>query len=431
MKTMTITLGQLLPAKDNPRRSYDPKSIEGLAQTIAKDGLIQNLTARSEKGGKYRVVTGTRRFLALQHLVKEGTIDRSYKVLIRVGSGSAEDLARIATVENVQREALDPIDEAEAFAGLLQNGTKIEDLSVETGISVPTICRRLALANLSSEVKKAVRGKALPLSLAEVLTLVAGSEQKAWLKRIRGNSGYDASYLRSVLLAEKPSAAIALFPLEKYTGSLTKDLFADKETTYFDDREQFMRLQGEAVEAMVAEYQVKFTWVDVLTEPTAQWWQYRPAKKKEQAGVVIHFPPTGRVEIRKALARYAVDPKVAAPRAGRKPKEAPEWSKATIRYANAQKTVAMQAALLGRLGLAREVTAILLLTTRRGCSGIHLDPHESLRELAKDPKSSKAYEAIEEISRDLLRALAVSPRRRAEPSRPGRHFSTPEPLGRI
>jgi ParB family chromosome partitioning protein len=416
MKSLTVELGQLLPAKENPRRSYDQKSIEGLAQTIAKDGLLQNLTARPEKANKYRVVFGMRRYLALQHLVKEGTIERSYKVLIQIKKGSANDIARMATVENVQREPLDPIDEAEAFARLLQNGTKIEDLSVETGVSVPTIRRRLALADLSAEVKRAVRDKALALSVAEVLTLVGPKEQKGWLKQVRRNGGYDASYLRSMLLREKPSVAIALFPLEKYTGSLTKDLFADKETTYFDDREQFLRLQGEAVEALAVEHRKSFAWVDMVTESTVQWWQYRPAKKGERAGVVIHFPPTGKVEIRKGLARYKVDPMASLPSGPRKPKEPPEWSKATLRYANAQRSVALRAALLGRVRLAREAAAILLLTTRSAGAGIRLQPHESLRELAKDPGSSKAYEAIEAKSRELGGALGLSAPATGEPA---------------
>jgi ParB/RepB/Spo0J family partition protein len=406
MKTATVALGALLPAKDNPRRSYDPKTIEGLAQTIAKDGLIHNLTVRPEKG-KYRVVTGMRRFLALQHLSKQGKIDRSYKVPVRIEKASTADLARIATVENVQREALDPIDEAEAFAKLLQNGAKAEDLAAETGVSVPTIRRRLALADLAPEVKKAVREKALPLSVAEALTLASLGEQKGWVKRIRSNGGYDASYLRSVLLAEKPSVSVALFPVETYKGSFTKDLFADKETTYFDDREQFFKLQEQAVEALVEDLKRTFAWVDLVTDVTAAWWQYRQAKKKEPAGTVVHFSPTGRVEVRKNLARHKVDSKVAGPISSKKPKQAAEWSKQTIRYANAQKTAAMQAALLGNLGLAKKVTAILLLTTRGFGSPIRLERHEALAELAKDPKSSKAYEAIETLCRELLTALGV------------------------
>ncbi|HLK16430.1 MAG TPA: ParB/RepB/Spo0J family partition protein, partial [Fimbriimonadaceae bacterium] len=407
MKTANVTLGALLPAKVNPRRSYDLKSIEGLAQTIAKDGLIHNLTVRPEKGGKYRIVAGTRRFLALQYLCKHGKIDQAFKVPVRIEKASAADLARMATVENVQREALDPIDEAEAFAGLLQKGAKVEDLVAETGVSAPTIRRRLALADLAPEVKKAVRGKVLSLSQAEALTLASPSEQASWLKRIRANGGYDASYLRSALLAEKPSVSVALFPVETYEGSFTKDLFADKETTYFDDREQFLKLQEQAVGALVEDLKKTFAWVDLVIDATAAWWQYRQAKKKEPAGAVVHFSPTGRVEVRKNLARYQVNRGVIGPVSSKKPKQASEWSKQTIRYANAQKTTATQAALLANVGLAKEVTAILLLTTRGFDSPIQLKPHGALAELAKDPKSSKAYEAIETLCRELLKALGI------------------------
>lgn len=53
----SVPLSSLVPPKGNPRRSYDKKAIEGLAQSIKKDGLIHNLTVEPLSGGKYRVVT--------------------------------------------------------------------------------------------------------------------------------------------------------------------------------------------------------------------------------------------------------------------------------------------------------------------------------------------------------------------------------------
>lgn len=77
---ISVPFSALVAPKGNPRRSYDKKSIEGLAQSIRKDRLIHNLTVEPLKGGKYRVVAGQRRFLALQHLNKKGEIERTFKV---------------------------------------------------------------------------------------------------------------------------------------------------------------------------------------------------------------------------------------------------------------------------------------------------------------------------------------------------------------
>lgn len=402
----SVPLSSLVPPKGNPRRSYDKKAIEGLAQSIKKDGLIHNLTVEPLSGGKYRVVAGQRRFLALQYLNRKGNIEPSYKVPVRVDKKATEsDLDRVATVENVQREALDPIDEAEAFAKLLKGGATLDDVSVDTGVSSQTIKRRVALADLIPELKAAVRAKAVTLSVAEVLTLATPDQQKTWLKDLKRNPGLDARYVRSSILEAKPSAAIAVFDLAKYTGTYTKDLFADKEATYFDDRDQFLALQKESVGALAEQYRRSFSWVEVITEHMVSWWQYREAKKEEQAGVVIHFAPNGRVEVRKKLARPTVDPKATAAKV-KKPKERPAFSKPTLRYVNAHKTLAMQMALMENPRKAKEATAILLLGGSKGAA-IHLKAHEALRELARHPESSNAYELIDTCARKLLGKLGL------------------------
>lgn len=404
----SVPFSALVAPKGNPRRSYDKKAIEGLAQSIKKDGLIHNLTVKAINGSKYQVVAGQRRFLALQHLAKKGAIKSSYKVPVSVSKkASAGDLDRVATVENVQREPLDAIDEAEAFAKLLGGGAKIEDVSAETGVSVQTIKRRVALADLIPEVKAMVREGKVSLSVAEVLTLATAEWQKFLLKDLRRNPNVDARHLRSQLLQNKPSVAIALFPLEKYQGTYTRDLFAEKDATFFDDPERFMVLQREAVDAMAQEHRKGFAWVEVVTEHHVSWWQYREAKKKESSGVVIHFAPTGRVEVRKNLVRQEVDPKATNGNGqDKKPRERPAVSKATYRYANAHKTLAMQMALMENPRKAKEATAVLLLN---GCpsAAIGLKAHEALRELAKHPGSSNAYELIDTCARKLLGKLGL------------------------
>jgi ParB family transcriptional regulator, chromosome partitioning protein len=404
----TVPLSTLVAPKGNPRRNFDKKSIEGLAQSIKHNGLIHNLTVEPLKGGKYRVVAGQRRFLALQHLSKTGEIEGSYKVPVRMDKkASATDLDRLATVENVQREALDPIDEAEAFAKLLGEGTRLEDVALETGVSAQTIKRRVALADLAPEVKAAVRAKAVSLSVAEALTLAAPKEQKAWLRDLKRNAGLDARYVRSLILEAKPSAAIAIFALEKYQGTYTKDLFAEKDATYFDDKDQFVILQKEAVDALAEQYRRSFSWVELNTEHSVSWWQYREAKKKDAAGVVIHFSPTGRVEVRKNLARQQVDPKAANGKGEtKKPKQRPAISKATWRYANAHKTLAVQMALMDNPRKAKEAAAVLLLHGSPGAS-ISLKAHEALRELARRPGSSNAYELVDTCATKLLGKLGL------------------------
>lgn len=406
--TTTVPLSALVAPTDNPRRTYDKKAVEGLAQSIKKDGVLQNLTVHPAGKNKYRVIAGKRRYLALQHLKRQGDIDGSYRVPIRFNKkATPQDLDRIATVENVQREALDPIEEADAFAKLLGDGTKIEDIAAQTGISVQTIRRRAALADLLPAIKQAVQARQMPLSVAEVFTLLPKEQQKSWFASWKRSPTMDARYVRSTILSEKPSVAIALFPAEQYQGTFTKDLFAEDDATFFDDREQFMRLQQEAVERLAEEHRKSAAWVEVNTEHMVSWWQYGEAKKKERGGVVIHMPPTGRVEVRKGLVRRQVDPEATRARnKAKKPRVRAAISKATYRYANAHKTLAMQMALMEHPRKAKEAAAVLLLHGSRE-AGITLKAHDALRELAKYPGSSGAYDLIDSSAQRFLAKLGV------------------------
>ncbi|MPZ29556.1 MAG: ParB/RepB/Spo0J family partition protein [Rhodospirillales bacterium] len=405
----TAPFSALLAPRGNPRRSFNKTTLEGLAQSIKKDGVLQNLVVKPEGKNAFRVVVGKRRYMALKLLNDRGDIADTYRVPIRLhGNASAADLDRIATVENVQREALDPIDEAEAFAKLLTKGAKIEDISAETGVSMPTIRRRLALADLAPEVKEAVRAKALPLSLAEALTLAPQAEHKKLLGEIKRYGHLDARQLRAHILGEKPSLASAIFPVERYTGTFTKDLFAEKETTYFDDREQFMALQTEAVDAKAEALRKECAWVEVATEHSVPWWQYRDTKGKEQGGAIIHLSPSGRVEVRKGLVKHEVDKGVAKQERKEKPKDRPAYARATLRYANAHKTLAMQMALMDDPRKAKETAAMLLLAKGTVDAGLSLRPHDALQELARHPRSSKAYAMLEEAAQKLLLLLGIS-----------------------
>lgn len=245
----SVPLSTLLPPKDNPRRTLDQALIAGLAQSIKSDGVLQNLLVRPEGDGNYRVIFGKRRYLALQYLKKRGEIDGNYPVPVEVKDELDEgDALRLATVENVQREQLHPMDEAEAFARQLQAGGTVEIIAEKTGLSAPTVRRRLALATLGPDAKKAFRSGAITRSVAEALTLGSREQQRMILDGIESDYPPDPEDVREMLIGGKPSVSMAIFPRERYTGALTTDLFADDETTYFDDVDQFLTLQRQAVE---------------------------------------------------------------------------------------------------------------------------------------------------------------------------------------
>lgn len=413
MTHKTVPLASLLPPKGNPRRTYDPSLIEGLAESIKIDGLLHNLLVEPAEDDKYRVVTGKRRFLALKLLKKRRVIDGEYRVPVDIRKDLAEaDALRIATVENVQREPLNPIDEADAFAGMLQKGATIEDVAAKSGLSDNTVRRRLALASLCKEVKEMARKGDLPLGVAEAVTLGNEEQQRAILKDFKAGAELDRDAIRDVLLGEKPSAAIALFPTEKYTGTFTRDLFGNEESTFFDDVQEFFALQTEAVAELAEKYRKRFDWVDVLNVYTVPWWQYREAEKGGEKGVVINLSPTGRVEVREKLARHEVKEDVVQETRETPitPKERPAYGPSLLRYVANHKSIAIQAALMGNLRKAKEVAAVLLLSSGHNGGSVRIAPHPCLAYFDETEKKPKGYVEIEAQARRLAQAIGLLPK---------------------
>jgi ParB family chromosome partitioning protein len=135
--------------------------------------------------------------------------------------------------------------------------------------------RRLALASLAPDVKKAFRAGTFGRSVAEALSLGSREQQRAVLESLQSEEPPDAEDIREMFLGQKPTLAMAIFPRERYTGTLTTDLFADEENTYFDDPELFLTLQREAVEALAEERRKTAAFVEVLHLYTVPWWQWR------------------------------------------------------------------------------------------------------------------------------------------------------------
>lgn len=404
-----VALGDLsLPPGTNPRRSFDKSRIAGLAESIKQDGVLQNLVVEKNGDGKYHIRTGKRRYLALKLLKKKGIIDDGYKVPVSVKSNLAEsDARRIATVENVQREPLEPLDEAEAFASLVSDGVSLDDVAAKTGVSVSTIRRRLALAQLSKEAKDALQKGVITLSLAEALTLATETQQHFFLNAMSEGASLDADEVRRTILTEKPSLAMAIFPPERYTGTLTTDLFANDASTYFDDFEEFMRLQEEAVEAKAERYRKKQVNVEVLHEYRVSWWQYREAVEGEQGTNILNLSPAGHFEMRKNLVKAATDTNGPAhTKQGSAPSEKLPYGPSLYRYVSTQRSMALLGAMLGNPRKRKEVAATLLLTAHTMGSRIRLDLHPSLRASAEN-SYPKGYQLLMDVLAGLSGKLGL------------------------
>ena len=144
-----VTLGSITPNPMQPRHQWDQEKLDDLAQSIKTSGLLQPLLVRpAGQAGHYELIAGERRFRAL----KLAGIDRAPVIVRRVDQ---RDSLELALVENIQREELNPIDEAQAFQRLIKEfNYSQEELSNRVGRDRSTVTNSLRLLNLPSGIQK-------------------------------------------------------------------------------------------------------------------------------------------------------------------------------------------------------------------------------------------------------------------------------------
>jgi len=144
-----VPIGEVFPNPEQPRRRFGPEGLEELAASIREQGVIQPLLARRVAGG-FELVAGERRLRA----ARLAGLD---KIPVLVRKFEDADRLEIALVENIQRENLNPIEEAYAYRELMSvtRGTQ-ETVALKVGKDRATVANSLRLLNLPEFVKKEV-----------------------------------------------------------------------------------------------------------------------------------------------------------------------------------------------------------------------------------------------------------------------------------
>lgn len=405
MSIQSISLSQLTPSKANPRKLFDVASLEGLAASIRADGLLQNLVVAPAKGKRFAIISGERRYRALKLLEERGELPEGFTVPVEVrADASKEDRLRLATVENLQRADLTPLEQTEALTRLVKDGDKLDDLAAKTGLSMTTIRRRLALNALCKDAKAALADRTISLAQAEALTLGGDDEQIEMLCDILNENIVHPGEIRERLTDALPCVADAIFPLERYTGTITTDLFGDSETSYFDDRPQFMALQTEAVADLAVRYQDTAAWVEVTEGWRIPRWQYEDAPADEPGGVIININPRGQVEIVTGLARAVLEEETVEALAENPiapPKVKAFYTAPVRRMIGHCKSAAVGELLLSSPRTAKEVAAVLLLS--------NLKPHEAYTDAAKQTERQQPFEVLDAHARLMAQKLGFEP----------------------
>lgn len=144
-----ININEIEPNLDQPRKRFDNTKIKELAKSIKKHGIIQPIIVQKEEN-YYKIIAGERRWRAAK-------LAELTEVPVIIKDINKRDIMEIALIENIQREDLNPIEEAAAFKELI-NEYKIthDELSKIIGKSRAAITNTIRLLNLSDEVQKAL-----------------------------------------------------------------------------------------------------------------------------------------------------------------------------------------------------------------------------------------------------------------------------------
>lgn len=169
-----LEISQIKPSQYQPRRTFAPDQLTELAQSLAKNGLLQPIVVRQVGAQQYEIIAGERRFRAAQQL-KWTTIP----ALVR--NYSDQQSASLALIENLQRQDLNPIEEARAYKKLAaMNNLRQEDLAAQLGKSQSYIANKLRLLKLDATVQQAlIAGQITPRHGRALVSLTASQQQTA------------------------------------------------------------------------------------------------------------------------------------------------------------------------------------------------------------------------------------------------------------
>jgi ParB family transcriptional regulator, chromosome partitioning protein len=237
----SIALNKLLAWDGNVRKTESDKNIDELVASISTHGLLQSLVVRKDKRGRYAVVAGRRRLLALQALAENGNITSTMPIPCQVLNDDV-DATEISLAENVQRESMHPADEFDAFKALIETGSPAADVAARFGVTEAVVKQRLKLACVSPSLIEAYRDGKMTLQHIMAFTVTDDHEaqERVWRELPKWQKD-DPSIIRDMLTEHEITASdrrvkfVGLKAYEKAGGTLRRDLFSDGEDGVFID----------------------------------------------------------------------------------------------------------------------------------------------------------------------------------------------------
>ncbi|MXO71819.1 ParB/RepB/Spo0J family partition protein [Alteraurantiacibacter buctensis] len=274
----SIPLSKLVQSPRNVRRHGDPNADSELKASIAAHGLLQNLIVKPGARGKFEVEAGERRRQALLALAEDKVLARDHEVTCLVLEDS-DAAAGTSLAENFHRLAMNPADEAQAFASLIEQGASVEEVARRFGVTVRFVEGRLRLATLAPVVFDALAAGEITLDMAKAFGATSDQVIQA---RVFGEvtTGYYAPHpdsIRRMVLSgtvrgSDPRAR--LVGREAYLaagGRIERELFDDEDSESWADVALLETLAAARMEeqARIIAAEQGLAWVKPTLDPYA------------------------------------------------------------------------------------------------------------------------------------------------------------------
>lgn len=373
MTLTTVPLRRLVQSKTNVRRTDRLAELSELVASIGAHGLRQNLNVRPITGGRFEVIAGSRRLLALKRLVREGRLAADHPIPCLMLAAN-DNPGEVSLVENAIRRPMHPDDQCAAFQVLVErDGLSVEEVAARFGVAPTVVHRRLKLATVSPRLRKLYRKGDLTLDQMMALALVDdhAAQEQAMADLPEWNRC--ASAIRRALtcshvpLSHKLAQFVGLQVYEAFGGPIMRDLFADGDHVYLTDAGLLDRLGQDRLQKAATEVRAEgWSWVAIEPNPdySTRYDRVFPAAPTEgtacyspedlaRLGARISIGHDGSLQVERGLVRMTAK-KVSRRRRGRDEDGAavPRLPDRVVEELTAHRTAALRVELARRPDLA-------------------------------------------------------------------------------
>ncbi len=190
---VSIDVNRIVAGQHQPRKNMDPEKLEELSQSIDQHGIIQPIVVKPIGESKYEIVAGERRWRACRLAGKK-------EIPAIIKDVNAQQTAELALIENIQRENLNQLEEAEAYKKLIdQHGLSQDKIAARVGKSRPAVANALRLLQLPLAIKNMLRKNKLTAGHAKAILSLKNDDKRLEIADLINKKGLNVRETEKII----------------------------------------------------------------------------------------------------------------------------------------------------------------------------------------------------------------------------------------